>query len=331
MPAFQTFHQQISLPRTLLYGPEKSRKTWWAGTAAECGYNVLVLDADNGTDILTQLSPAAQERVYVLNISDTLNEATAAQFLGTFADGRPFFWDEVNKRIYNSMISSPSIHINFERQLNPGWVCVVDSWTAIVRSIGYQYARINQIPLSVMDEEGLDRRALYRQCGMFATNIFGQLCKLPCTVIFIGHQTVYEKHTQRLVNGRAQSVIEWSKTQIVSTSGPHAMSMGGVFTDILRFELAGTNFKINTTVKDDILGGARNIAPGTYDWDKFQFAHYAQLAAIPQPLEQPLPGETFVTHEPNVTMGAPAKPTNTPIASPAKPAPIVLGAPVGAG
>ena len=110
---------------------------------------------------------------------------------------------------------------------------------------------------------------------------------LPCHFIVIGHQTIYEKHKKVMINGREKDTIEWSRLQIQSTSGPHAMTVGTEFSDILRFYFVGDNVKISTTAEEGILGGSRLIPPGSYKWADLQFKDICEQAGIDIPKDSP--------------------------------------------
>ena len=50
MPTLEAKSNEESgmLLRELFYGPPKTRKTWLAGTAAEAGFNVILIDFFDG-------------------------------------------------------------------------------------------------------------------------------------------------------------------------------------------------------------------------------------------------------------------------------------------
>ena len=93
---FDTNDPDILL-RLLLYGPEKAKKTWLACAAAEAGFNVILLDADDGAHILKQLTPEGRKRIFHLNIVDKIERPVAAEFLARFMSGKKFIWNETDK------------------------------------------------------------------------------------------------------------------------------------------------------------------------------------------------------------------------------------------
>ena len=91
MPELDTsLDEQIRL-RLLLYGPAKTKKTWLAGTAAEAGFNVLLLDNEQGAGILRNLSPEARKRIYRIDIQDDGKRAVAAEFITYFCKFPKFY------------------------------------------------------------------------------------------------------------------------------------------------------------------------------------------------------------------------------------------------
>ena len=56
-----------NLARLLIYGPAKTRKTWFATKAAELGFNVILIDTDYGFHVTQNLTPEARRRIYHLD------------------------------------------------------------------------------------------------------------------------------------------------------------------------------------------------------------------------------------------------------------------------
>lgn len=63
---------------TCIFGLPKSGKTTLVGQLAEQGRELLWISMDNGHSVLKYLSPAAQERIELINIKDTRTNAIAA-------------------------------------------------------------------------------------------------------------------------------------------------------------------------------------------------------------------------------------------------------------
>ena len=254
--------EQETLLRILAYGNGKTKKTWWAGAAAETGYNVLLLDGDNGSHILKQLTPQAQSRVQAINLNDKRGNPLFAQTLAKLLKRGKLVWDEKERKIATLQPNEDCIQIDLDI-LNDNCVVVVDSWTELCVSLLIQYAKENNIDLSIAEEDE-NKWGYFRWAGALASWMITQLRGLNCHVIVIGHTDVYEKRSK---DGKT---IEWQKRQVKSTSGPHAMQMPSRF-DILYFKQKGTAYKIETRGNEDADGGTRLVPPGDYNWDDLQF------------------------------------------------------------
>jgi hypothetical protein len=263
------------LLRILAYGNAKSRKTWWVGKAAEAGYNVVLLDGDNGWHILKQIAPAAQNRIQVVNMTDERGRPVFAEAMARLLKDGKLIWDEATKKSAKLNPNENCISLDLD-QLDSNCVLVVDSWSAYSVSLMLQYAKENQIDMSVA-EEGDDKWGYFRWAGALATWSMTQLSGLPCHVVVIAHTDVYEKRSK---DGKK---VEWSKRQIKSTSGPHAMQMPAKFSDILYFSQKGTANKISTRGNEDADGGSRLIAPGDYNWEDLQFVDIIKSAKLTPP------------------------------------------------
>lgn len=293
------------LMRICLYGPPKSKKTWWAGKAAESGYRVLLLDSDDGYHVLKNIDPAAHGRINVVNIVDGFNNAYASVFMAKFLKGEKFNWDWKNKRFITGILTDTVQHID-ANALTPNDVVVIDSWTAVARSLAFQYAIENNLDLSDPKLTDFGRDG-YRWTGAIATWMIKQLHALPCHVIVIGHATNYEKRKEVTgFGGKKESVVEWSRMQMQSTSGPHGLTLSSNFSDILYFEPHGKTgvVKINTYVEAGRDGGGRCVPPGIYEWEKLQFADVVAMAqnaeATPPP---PIVSDPTSVNKPKIVFG----------------------------
>lgn len=282
------------LLRELFYGAPKTRKTWLAGTAAEAGFNVILLDSDHGYHILMkQLSDAAKKRLMIFECRDSLKLPTASTFIAKFLKAGKVLFDEETRRVVGlpQNITNTTIELSVERHLNANTVLIVDSYSAIVSSLKFAYAKEHNIDLTDAEKEGWDG---YAWTGMLASFIVEKLTQLPCHVIMIAHQTMYEK---RAADGKK---VEWSRRVIKSTSGPHSMTIGDKFSDILYFINASAAVtKVETRAEKDAEGGSRIIPPDSYTWDKLQWADICKLANIPLPPKD-LPFLDFTVEKPEV-------------------------------
>ncbi len=268
--------------RLMLYGEEKTKKTWWACKAAEAGYNVLLLDTDDGYQITAQIQPEAQKRIHILPISDGI-DATAAIFTTLFLKGVPFNWDPSTRRL-----ALPSLGRNKPEELwqikptalDKSWVVVLDSWTAVAVSLIKHWYNENKVDMADAKKH---ERPCYGYASMMANWMLSQLKSVSqyTNVIVIGHETVYEKYKTVVTNGKKVQELEWAKTIIKSTSNPHGKTLGADFTDILYFSQNNNNFFISTAKGNNQPGGCRSIAPGSYKWEELTFAALAKKARMP--------------------------------------------------
>ena len=264
-------NQQLINPyhRVLLYGAGKMKKTWWALNAAEAGYNVLLIDANRGGGIKEQLNPEAQERVFIVESADSEFAPNAFSFLHAFCGNLCISYNERTRQV--SQFPQDGF-IQFDlRKHNPNLVFVVDSWTDICRSIDFEFARKNGINLA--DAEKNDWEG-YGWAGRVASWMLAQLKSLPCHLILIGHEHVYERYRGQ---GRDRKLIE-TRTQPYSVSGPHGKRVGVEFNDVLRFYRSGITNWIDADGNTDKDAGSRALQPRQYNWNELQFATIAGRA-----------------------------------------------------
>ena len=266
---------QDMLLRVLAYGSAKTKKTWWAGKAAEAGYNVLLLDGDDGWHILKQIKPEAQKRIQVVNMTDERGRPIFATAMSRLMKDGKLIWDEKAKQSATLNPNANCIKIDLDL-MNADCVVVMDSWTAYVISLMLHYAKENLIDMSVA-EEGDDKWGYYRWAGALASWNIVQLTSLLCHVIVVAHTDVYEKRSKD-----GKKIIS-SKRQIKSTSGPHAMQLPAKFSDILYFYQHKTAWKISTRGDDNADGGSRLIKPGEYNWEELQFKDLIKAAGLALP------------------------------------------------
>ena len=290
-------NKSIDSLRVLIYGPAKSRKTLWAGTAAEAGFNVLLLDCDDGYKILSHLTPEAKKRIYRLNIVDTMKSARASKFMSLFCKYPTFAFDEEQYKL----VLSPTAKVVEERgehmiQIDPerlagNTIIVLDSYTALVESIARQFSIDNDIDLSDADKPEWDG---YAWCGRLATWMLGQLKVRGLPLIMISHQEVYEKIKKKAGKVKRQSrdqEIEFIRLQPKSTSQPHSMTVANKFDEILYFRLQGEKTMIDVQADTDRDSGGRILTPGTRRFDDFKFIDLCKEAKIVPPKNAPLISE----------------------------------------
>lgn len=275
MPYADRYDEDFGRPtRSLLYGPDKTKKTLWSCRAAEAGFNVILIDGDNGSSIVNAidtntkkhlLSLEARKRILIIDAVNTPTVNVFARFTATFMRGEPFLWDEKGK------VSLPVVHarkpeksyVLFDvSKFTMNDLVVLDSWTRLAQSLLFEWARENNVDLTSVDKEG-DQFSLMGYQSRFLDYVLGKLGTFPCHFIVIGHETVYEKFEGK---GKDRKVVE-QRTQPFSSTGPHAKKLGAHFSNCLRFtKLSDLAFRIDAGGDASTMGGCRQLAPAKYDW-----------------------------------------------------------------
>lgn len=268
------------LLRILAYGPAHTKKTWWAGKAAEAGYNVLLLDGDNNWHILRQIKPQAQKRIQVIGMSDNRGRPIFASALARLLKDGKLIWDEKEKQSAKLSPNANCINIDLNL-LNENCVVVLDSWTAFCTSLMLQYAKENMIDLSVAEEDTEDKWGFYRWGGAIASWVATQLVALPCHIVVIAHSDEYGIRGKDKRTGK--SIVVSTKRQIKSTSGPHAMLLPSKFPNMPYFYQKGTASKISTKGDETADGGCALFSPKEYNWDELQFKDFVKATGLPLP------------------------------------------------
>lgn len=266
MPMADKYDEDYGRPtRNFVYGQEKSKKTWWACRAAEFGFNVILVDGDDGASIVKQLPVEAQRRILIVDAVNTANVQVFSRFMATFMRGNPFIWDEkakVSLPITHALKSDKS-YVKFDiTQLTMNDVVVIDSWTALAASLLLEWASVNNIALTEVEKEG-DQFSLMGYQSRFLDYVLTKIKTFPCHIIVIGHETVYEKFEGK---GRDRKVVE-QRTQPFSSTGPHAKKIGAHFSNCLRFsKLSDLAFRIDSGGDANTMGGCRQLEPKKWDW-----------------------------------------------------------------
>ena len=276
--------------RELVFGPPKAKKTWWAAKAAEAGFNVVLVDGDDGTHILNQISDEAKSRIQIVDAVDKLNKSIMAVFMVNLLKGKPFVWDEQVKSMIVGNKNDEHSHYTFDvSKFTMNDVLIIDSWTALSWSVAFRYCIENAIDLSNATKTEWDG---YGWSGRMLNWILNQLSALPCHVIVIGHQDEYSK---RKSDGKT---VEFTRTQVKSVSGPHSMQIAKHFSDVLFFKIVGSAFKIDASANKDRDGGSRNIEPKTFDWNELQFGDIYKASGFPDNTVTPQPCKAVVYYKP---------------------------------
>lgn len=128
----------VDAPKHILeYGPPKSGKTLLAAKLAEHGYNIKLIDLENGFKVAKQLSQEAQERIDIISLPDTKENPCAMQALSNlFARGEfsPCIKHGLHK-CQNCIAQQLPINSLKLSDLGPKDVVVLDSMTQWGNSI----------------------------------------------------------------------------------------------------------------------------------------------------------------------------------------------------
>ena len=282
MPTANQYLTESTTVRAFIYGHDKSLKTTWALNAAECGFRVLLLDFNKGASAVARLSPAARDRVYIVECRDGVTDAFASVFTTFLLKEYNCYVDEKAHRV--SLRPMPGLqHIDM-RNFGRDTVVVFDAYTDLVLSLARRYAVENKIDLSQAEKPD-DLRGHYGWCGRMASWILEQIRAMQCHTIVIGHATQYEKHKKIYApDGSVKDgPIEWSKRLPISTSNPHAMSITDKSDHVLQFYGEGRTYYIDARGSKDEAGGSRVIPAQRYEWKDMQFGHLCKLMGIEFP------------------------------------------------
>ncbi len=269
--------------RVLAFGPAKVKKTWWAAKAADAGFNVLLLDGDDGSQILTQVDKESLEKIHVIDIVDKQEMPVMCHFITRFLKGDPFMWEEEDKSVLlrtASAVEDRSYYIFNPSKLTPHDVVIIDSWSALCWSLAWRWYKENNVKVDDADQAKTSQWSGYRWSGAMASWMLKQIKTLNCHVIVIGHQSVYEKRHDEIVNGKTKQVVEWSRTQVKSISGPHGLELAKEFSEVLFFSVNGSRFSIDSKSYKDRDGGCRVIPPKLWNWEELQFGDIIKMAGI---------------------------------------------------
>ena len=283
------------LLRVLAYGPAKSKKTWWAGRAAEAGFRVTVLDGDNGWQILNNIMPEAQSLIEVIDVVDNFKNAVFCVALTQLLKDGKLVWNEKTGTSARMNPDNATAIVDVAN-LNEEDVLVVDSWTALVWSLVLRYSKENGIDLT--DPEKADRE-FYSWGNSMVKWMLNQLQSLSCHIIVLAHSTVYEKYEGK---GKTLKMV-MQRRQPISTSGPNAMQMASKFSDILYFSVKGSAFKIDVDGDNDKDGGSRGLPPKVYNWEDLQFKDLCAAYGIPLPTGKTAPVAAKPAVQPESTGG----------------------------
>ena len=266
--------------KALIYGYGKTRKTSWAGSVAKTYLNGIYCDCDNSIPVLgSVLTPEEQARLTYVDIGDEVNSAKASWFLAALAKGKPFIWDEADKKIVKSRPACHDCLLVNPRLFTPSDVVIIDSWTQVCNSLFIQYGIENGIDFSEANKLEWDD---YRWAGQLATFLLTSLMALPCSVIIISHVRTYEKKRK---NKFGKEELVSCRTQPVSVSNNHAETISKYFGEVYYFYKSGTATKISTKTSDSLDCGSRFLEPKDWSYEELSLESIANKYNINRPTE----------------------------------------------
>ena len=274
-----------ALRKVLGYGPHKCKKTWWSLRAAELGFNVILLDGEHGWEIVNRIDKKYHHKIQIVDVADTSRRDVMAYFLTTLLRGKPFLWDEQARNTVSVEANVDTSHSHYvidPNKLTRSDVLVVDSWSAVVSSLYMRYFMENNVDL-YEDFTRDDKRGEFGWTGALAHWLIERIVALPCHIIVLGHENIWEKRATKRINGKSQEVVEFSRLQIMSTSGPNARGIPRNFSDILWFKPTPTYIEISVEADPDSDAGSRVIEPGKYKWQDMHFGKFCEAAHSYQP------------------------------------------------
>lgn len=274
--------------RVLAYGKPKTRKTWWAGTAAAT-HRVWLLDGENNTGILRMLPEADQARVNRIPLAGSPHVPALAMFCAAMFKVKSFVWHLGEQRIFDLAYLTEKhdddwfIHVD-TRRLTTDDVVIVDSWTKMCSDMGLNYAIDNSLDVFA-GERGKktaggknDAMDYFRFMDMALDAILQALQSMPCHVVLIGHQQEYEVETKTPLGTK-----KLNKIQVISGSGKHSSKVPAYLSDVLYFTANddGKTTTINTASEALRDGGGANVAPATHQFPGWTFSDLLEETGKP--------------------------------------------------
>lgn len=281
MPMADQLVDHGRLVRTLIYGKDKTKKTWWACRAAEDGYNVILLDGDDGATIVRNLPIEAQKKILIVNVCDTAKRAVFTRFMATFNRGVPFLWDEQSKVSLapNTKRDPSHSYVYFDTEKFTGNdVVIIDSWTALAMSTAFEFANETDTDLAQVERDG-DNFAMTNYQARFLDLALGKVKTYNAHAIVVGHETDYEKGKGK---GKDRKIVG-NYIQPISSTGPQGQKLGKFFENVLRFTRnSDISYTIDAGGDDSRSGGSRLLPPQKFNWkDITPQAMMASLGAKP--------------------------------------------------
>lgn len=267
---------EAGLARIMLYGPAKMRKTWWATSAAELGYNVILLDLDYGFHVTRNLSPAARKRIFHFDMRapvETYRNCAALFLLQLFQSGVAYYDEGARQYVAQTRLDPERTYVRFDlTKLGPRDVVILDSWTAFFTQL--VCADRNIIDPAAITKLEWDEYAKFR---LALDHFLNNMARLESHFICIGHEDEWAKRKPDApAKAKPEDAIERIRTQIASVSRSHAATMPKAFTDVLYFmapnAMQGTQISTKGTMDFD--AGSRSLPPSVTKFDDLHFSRF---------------------------------------------------------
>lgn len=263
--------------RMFVVGPSKSFKTWFAGTAAEAGFRVHILDGDDGSHILNKIKPEAQPRIDVLQCRDThdFSPFINLMFLLAKQENR-IVWDTSRNRMLSKSeirtLTDGERYVIDPSKFTEQDVLIVDTWTSLVESLVAQLIREQEIDLETFDPEKLQVfRPIYNKGGQILNHILSRMKTWRCHVVIIGHEIENEiREIQMDGSGRRVEVVKERLTTASSLTKNHSSLLAKYFSDIPVFKSQGKSARIELGGSPTRIGGCRAFPPGIRIFDPYE-------------------------------------------------------------
>lgn len=291
MPTADQISDELDPIKLLLIGNTKAGKTDYLLRAAEAGFNVILLDGDIAARTLRKmvqegrLSKAAAARIFYFSIPDHIDDngnyvSSMCDFFVKFTTAGKFLWnDSISRPFVASQYKPDEGHEIWEiypSRIGIDTLLVMDSWTALITSVLHWKADSLNIDLGEIEKL---ERDMYTGSGHKATQFLQLLKAIRCHLGVICHAREYVKRVPpKGAKGTVQEkdmIVESVQQVPISTSNPHAMTMGKSFTDIGWIDLDAMGRRTIDFRPSDkrVIGGALNISGNV---DELTFAKLIQ-------------------------------------------------------
>ena len=250
------------LPKMLVYGKAKTRKTLFCGMLARQGYNVIFLSGEPNMSILQAVPAELHERIHIVQVMDN-NALRAARYLRAISKVTQRDKLEVNEDTAaiagikdTTNPETPIVTLN-PNQLTSNDVLVVDSMTALIQSINVDFCKrysLNDV------SESKDKFAVFGETGAKLRHLVPALLQLPCPVVVIGHEQLNIDDTK----------VHLPSVQPLTTSSTQGGTIASMFNQVIHFEVTnGGETKMVTATNKELITGGTLLPPGNYDFKSF--------------------------------------------------------------